>query len=227
MIDWLHKLISIVWMTERSPQDWKDSVLVTIFKKDDVKECGNYRGISLLSVPGKVYALLMLRRVSSRMEATISENQTGFRRGRGSSDHLFTLGITFATHGKVTHESIRRRCDIRPIADQLRINRLRWLGHVIRMDKSRLPRKALFSRLSGDRPQGGHYTTWRSLIISDLALLHQSDTWQISASDRKLWRNLIHQEPQSLSSTRSSSLRSSTRQQRADRSRSGRFRSMK
>jgi len=63
----------------------------------------------------------------------------------------------FATHGNVTHQSIRQRCDIRPIGDQLRINRLRWLGHVNRMDDSRLPRKALSSRLSGDRPQGGHF----------------------------------------------------------------------
>ena len=39
IITWLHKIISTVWRTERSPQDWKDSVIVTIFKKDDAKEC--------------------------------------------------------------------------------------------------------------------------------------------------------------------------------------------
>jgi len=64
----------------------------------------------------------------------------------------YILGIRFATHGKVTHKSIRLRCNVRTISDQLRINRLRWLGHLARMDKSRLPLKALFSRLSGDRP---------------------------------------------------------------------------
>ena len=91
LIKWLHQIITIVWRTEQSPQDWKDSIIVNIFKKNDIKECGNYRGISLLSVPGKVYALILLDKLSARMEATVSENQAGFRRGRGTSDHLFTL----------------------------------------------------------------------------------------------------------------------------------------
>ena len=91
IIDWLHQVISIVWSTERSPQDWKDAAIVTIFKKGDIKECGNFRGISLLSIPGKVYALLLFDHVSARMEATILEHQAGFRRGRGTTDQLFTL----------------------------------------------------------------------------------------------------------------------------------------
>jgi hypothetical protein len=60
IIDWLHQIISIVWKTERSSQDWKHTAIVNIFKKGDTKECGNYRGISLLSIPGKVYALPLL-----------------------------------------------------------------------------------------------------------------------------------------------------------------------
>jgi len=31
-------------------------VIIPIFKKGDRKQCTNYRGISLLSLPGKVYA---------------------------------------------------------------------------------------------------------------------------------------------------------------------------
>ncbi len=51
----------------------------------------------------------------------------------------YILGIRFATHGNVSHDSLRLRCDIRPISDQLRINRLRWLGHLARMNSSRIP----------------------------------------------------------------------------------------
>ena len=124
------------------------------------------------------------------------------------------VNIWFATHGNVSNESLRRRCDIRPIADQLRINRLRWLGHLERMDHSRLPRKVMTSRLSGDRPRGGHYTTWRKLVIKDLELIHQSDTWQSNAVDRNKWRKIIHHDPESLLSDRSRNLRRSTRIQR-------------
>lgn len=35
------------------------------------------------------------------------------------------------------------------------INRLRWLGHLVRMDNGRFPHKALCSRLSGDHPKAG------------------------------------------------------------------------
>ena len=51
MINWLLELIQEVWRTGRVPQEWKDSTLVPLHKKKDRKECTNYRGISLLSVP--------------------------------------------------------------------------------------------------------------------------------------------------------------------------------
>jgi hypothetical protein len=38
------------------PDEWRSAKVVTLFKsKRGKKECNNYRGISLLSTPGKVY----------------------------------------------------------------------------------------------------------------------------------------------------------------------------
>jgi len=87
----LHTLITAVWNTEDCPQEWRDAVIVTIFKKKDPTICDNYRGISLLSIPGKVFAMILLNRVSTAMEATVSEYQAGFRRGRSTTDQVFTL----------------------------------------------------------------------------------------------------------------------------------------
>ena len=50
----LHHLILSVWSEECVPQDWKDASIVPIFKKGSRKDCGNYRGISLLSIAGKI-----------------------------------------------------------------------------------------------------------------------------------------------------------------------------
>ena len=58
MIDWLVELFQEVWSSKRVPQEWKDATLVPLHTKTKRKECKNYRGISLLSIPGKVLALL-------------------------------------------------------------------------------------------------------------------------------------------------------------------------
>ena len=87
----LHQLIERVWHTERCPQAWKDAAIVTLYKKGDSTDCGNYRGISLLSIPGKVYALTLLNRLRVEMDALVMEEQAGFRAGRSTMDGISTL----------------------------------------------------------------------------------------------------------------------------------------
>jgi len=57
---------------------------VTVYKrKGDKALCGNSRGISLLSVAGKVLARVMLRRLLAHVvDIVMPESQSGFRRGR-------------------------------------------------------------------------------------------------------------------------------------------------
>ena len=74
----------------------------------------------------------------------------------------------------------------------LRIRRLRWLGHLARMDPQRLPRITLFSILGEGRSQGRPHTSWRQHILNDLPYHGiQSDWIELSAS-RSGWRTLIH-----------------------------------
>ena len=51
----------------------------------------NYRGITLLSLPGKVFSGVLERRVRRVVEPRIQEEQCGFRPGRGTVDQLYTL----------------------------------------------------------------------------------------------------------------------------------------
>ena len=89
MVNWLLELIQEVWRTGRVPQEWKDSTLVPLHKKKDRKECTNYRGISLLSVPGKVLALVLLERLQAVIDPQLSETQCGFQKGRGTIDQIW------------------------------------------------------------------------------------------------------------------------------------------
>jgi hypothetical protein len=37
------------WNGEELPDQWKESVIITVHKRDDKTDCNNYSGISLLS----------------------------------------------------------------------------------------------------------------------------------------------------------------------------------
>ncbi|TWW80939.1 hypothetical protein D4764_01G0007540 [Takifugu flavidus] len=52
-------------------------------------------GITLLSLPGKVYSGVLERRVRRIVEPRIQEEQCGFRPGRGTVDQLYTLTRVF------------------------------------------------------------------------------------------------------------------------------------
>ena len=133
------------------------------------------------------------------------------------SRHLrYILGIRFATHGLVSNESIRKRCDVPSITTLLHQRRLRWLGHVGRMSHDRLPIIALHSRPNKKRLQGRPFTTWRQVINSDLRNIRQNDTWMESAADRKNWRRLV-MEPQQCLVRRSARLKKKAKNPRTQR----------
>uniref|UniRef100_A0A8C6PHS8 Reverse transcriptase domain-containing protein n=1 Tax=Nothobranchius furzeri TaxID=105023 RepID=A0A8C6PHS8_NOTFU len=88
---WLTRLCNIAWTSGAVPLDWQTGVVVPLFKKGDRRVCSNYRGITLLSLPGKVYSGVLERRVRRIVEPQIQEEQCGFRPGRGTLDQLYTL----------------------------------------------------------------------------------------------------------------------------------------
>lgn len=85
----LHRLFTLIWTTESIPDDLRDALIVTIFKKGDKTVCGNYRGISLLSIAGKILARILSQRLSHAAEDILPESQCGFRPGRGTVDMIF------------------------------------------------------------------------------------------------------------------------------------------
>ena len=75
-------MVSHVWDSS-TPQDWKDAILVSLFMKGERSECGNFQGISLLSIVGKVFARVLLNRMIPAVEEGIlPKAQCGFRAQR-------------------------------------------------------------------------------------------------------------------------------------------------
>ena len=92
VLEWLVRLFNVCFMLSLVPVDWVCACIVPLFKgKGDVCECCNYRGISLLSVVGKVYGRVLINRIRDKTEMVISEVQGGFRRGRGCTDQVFVV----------------------------------------------------------------------------------------------------------------------------------------
>ncbi len=70
-------------MGEGVPADWTKAIILPIYKgKGRREECGSYRGINLLRIPGKVYGKVIRERVQQLPEEKIIEEQRGFRQGR-------------------------------------------------------------------------------------------------------------------------------------------------
>ena len=74
----------------------------------------------------------------------------------------------------------------------VRLARLRWLGHVWRMEDSRIPKMILFSELTrGKRPQHRPFLRWRDCVHHDLQHFGLPAVWHILAAQRHLWRMKI------------------------------------
>eukprot|EP00666_Eupelagonemidae_sp_cell4sb_P017948 gene17948-biopygen22110 len=86
----LHERLSffvrLVWQHGQVPKAWRDAVVVPLPKGGDLRMCDNWRGISLLSVPGKILALVIVKRLTPLAESLLGETANGFRPGRGCED---------------------------------------------------------------------------------------------------------------------------------------------
>ena len=72
--------------------DWRGACIVPMYKGKGQKcECSNSRGISLLSVVGKLFGRVLFKRVRAGTECAIGEEQCGFKQGRGCMDQVFAV----------------------------------------------------------------------------------------------------------------------------------------
>jgi len=59
-------------------EEWKEPIIVPIYKKGDKTNCSNYRGISLLSSTYNILSNILLSRLTPYAEEITGGNQRGF-----------------------------------------------------------------------------------------------------------------------------------------------------
>ena len=83
-----------MWRKEAIPQEFKATTIIHLFKRkgNHPQVCDNHRGISLLSIAGKILARVLLNRLNEHLEQSglLPESQCGFRKDIGTIDMIFT-----------------------------------------------------------------------------------------------------------------------------------------
>ena len=91
------KLLSIIyqysWSTGEVPEDWRLASVTPIYKKGRKEDLGNYRPVSLTSVPGKVMEQIILREITQHLwdNCGIMPSQHGFIRSRSCLTNLISF----------------------------------------------------------------------------------------------------------------------------------------
>ena len=87
----MHSICQQIWKIQQWPRDWKRSGFIPIPKKGNAKECSNYHTIALISHASKVMLKILQARIQQYMNHELSDVQAGFRKGRGTRDHIANI----------------------------------------------------------------------------------------------------------------------------------------
>lgn len=80
------------------PKDWKNALMVILFKKGDKADIKNYRPLSLLTNFYKILTGIITRRIENKLENTQSKEQAGFRRSFSTMDHIHVIRELIERH---------------------------------------------------------------------------------------------------------------------------------
>ena len=126
-----------------------------------------------------------------------SETWTAYARQerRLNSFHLRCLrrilGISW--QDRVPNKDVLERAGIPSMFAMLSQRRLRWLGHILRMEDGRLPKDVLYGELtSGSRPVGRPIVRYKDVCKRDMKSAEiNPDSWEADAADRSNWRHMV------------------------------------
>ena len=115
------------------------------------------------------------------------------------------MGISW--QDKVTNEEVLKRTGLQSIPTILGVRRLRWLGHIDRMENSRIPKQVLYGELkTGERSQGGPALRFKDLCRKTLSAFGiNAQEWRNTAADRSKWRSEVKRGARKAESDRAKS----------------------
>jgi hypothetical protein len=77
--------------------------------------------------------------------------------------------------------------------EDIKIRRLEWVGHMIRMEEVRIPKKVLNRNFPTTRPVERPRTRWADVAQRDALQLLGIRGWRRRAANRDEWRRLMRE----------------------------------
>ena len=95
---------------------------------------------------------------------------------------------------KMPDTEVLQKAGVSSLMAVLRSRRMRWLGHVNRMDDSRIPKQVLYGELSeGSRARGRPKLRFKDQCKTTLKELSiDENEWEVMAKEREEWRYVVH-----------------------------------
>jgi len=98
-------------------EEWKNSIIVPIYKKVDKTGCINCRGISPFPSTYKILSSIVLSRLTPYAQEIIEDHQCGFRRNKSTTDHIFYIRQIFEKKWEYNETMHRLFIDFRKAYD--------------------------------------------------------------------------------------------------------------
>ncbi|KAJ4431231.1 hypothetical protein ANN_19828 [Periplaneta americana] len=115
------------------PEDFTETLLIPIPEKNNAKKCNEFRTIGLISHSTKILLRILNRRLYSKMEEQLEEEQFGFRKGKG----------------RIRNEAVLERVgEKRIMLKVIRKRKRNWLGHWVK--RNCLLKDALEGMVNGE-----------------------------------------------------------------------------
>jgi hypothetical protein len=87
----LIRLIRSLWNKKELPQQWKEPIIVPIYRRGDTTDCNNYLGIFLFRNAYKIIFNILLARLTPYVNEIMGDHQCGFRHNRSTTDHILYI----------------------------------------------------------------------------------------------------------------------------------------